>query len=145
MYRVRQEFKKIAQKEWHYHTFECEWYKCRMIRDRWRSRCWYVWIPKSHPAFGKDYYNDAQTDIETAINEINIHWWLTFASDWLYMQPEKDLRWFGFDTAHCRDINIWEYESINIPTIDSDMSDYRDKEYVIKNVKDLAKQLKEIE
>ena len=146
---VKEEYKSVVRKEWHYEAFECEWFKCRAIRvDRLWHWCWYVWIPNTHRLYNvcddwvydedKTKYDKKYLKDQELISSLSMHWWLTYTSDSLCMQPEKDLWWFWFDTAHCWDLPITDrwYEM--------DWDVYRDKEYVINEIKKLAKQLKQI-
>ena len=73
------------------------------------------------------------------INSIEVHWGLTFASNSLNMQPEEDLRWFWFDTAHWGDMQIVDYWFWFDTILNNGI--YRDKEYVIEQTKKLADQL----
>lgn len=65
----------------------------------------------------------------------NVHGGLTYANDGIYLQPEKDLWWFGFDCGHSGDISSVN-EEYNDPIFHEDI--YRDKKYVIEETKKLA-------
>lgn len=146
MEKIKDEYKDIVKKEWNYEAFTHNWFKCRVIRFSWHWNG-YVWVPKSHWAYwmnynywdneeSKNFKKSFQKKVER-INSIEVHWWLTYSSDSLNMQPETDLRWFWFDTAHYLDLQIIDYWYSSF--IDDWI--YRDKEYVINETKSLAEQL----
>lgn len=106
-------------------TFESYGYKCEIKRHPSLGHlCGYVYIPKSHPLWGKGYYELYEIDID-----IDVHGGLTFAG-------QSGDEWvFGFDCAHYGDF---------VPGMGSmhlgDES-YRDMAYVTKETKGLARQL----
>jgi hypothetical protein len=140
MYKIKEEYIQTVKEEWRYEAFEHAWFKCRAIRQpRWH-RCWYVGVPKWHRSYWMNYnyrWEENNTAESEKINWIEVHWWLTYWENYLQNQPEKDLRWFWFDTAHCNDLCI----------CDDGMSyllenwEYREKKYVIEEIKKLAEQL----
>lgn len=149
---TRKEILEIVKKEGFYEAFESNGLKCRIIRPRldyisieinecfnfhW---CGYVGVNKEHPFYGKGY-NDEIDDSGKKIYEIfDVHGGITYASNKLHMQPEKDLWWFGFDCSHYGDMSMFGQ---NNPPL-NEIGVYRNKEYVIEETKSLAKQLSEI-
>lgn len=155
----------ILKKEGTYKAFTASGLPCRMMRhsafnldwhmpeqpDAFRIFHWcgYVGVTKDHPCYGMDYSSDYSSSEEISIarkklNNINVHGGLTYSTDYLHFQPEKDLWWFGFDCAHAGDlsmitnsINFEERWAVTRET-------YKDKEYVEKEVRSLARQLSKI-
>jgi hypothetical protein len=111
---------------------------CLMVRnDNFLHWCGYVGIPKSHPFYGKDY-NDVPVDV---------HGGLTYGKtcdNFVCHIPEKgsddDIYWLGFDCAHYGDLAPGM--SFAFPSSMSD-DQYRDLEYVKKEVENLAELLAE--
>lgn len=58
-------------------------YPCKVVKVFDSYHCGYVTVPRKHPAYGKEYWDDA-------ISDIDVHGGITSA--------EKGE--FGFDTAH---------------------------------------------
>lgn len=145
--KIIDEYKDIVRQEWNYYAFVHNWLNCRLIRHSWHWNG-YVWVPKKHWAhwmhynyyfYGEESQNYTKSFRKKAerINSIVVHGWLTRAEGDLHMQPEKDLRWFWFDTAHLWDLQIVDYWFSSF----SSVWVYRDKEYVIGQTKSLAEQL----
>jgi hypothetical protein len=116
-------------------------YLCRISRmlqfQTWNG---YVRIPHTHPCFAQDY-----DDVD-----VNVHGGLSYGH---YQFPnhghdyseetDKNYYWFGFDTAHA-----WDRQPriiIHFPSPWGKNDVYRDKDYIIKEVTSLAKQLKDME
>lgn len=145
---TKKELVEIMRKEgdvflWKDKDFICIAYRNGVI-GHW---CGYVGITKEHPAFGKKYWITSEsenglTKVEEAINDVRVHGGLTFAST--HYIWEIDERWFfGFDCAHCDDIVIYP----NTP--DDEIvglydREYRTLDYVKKEIKLLAEQLRTI-
>jgi len=102
----------------------------------------YVVISKEHMLHGCKYCNEL-------VRDLNVHGGITFANSCLInlngtvaeiLVSEKSNQWvFGFDTAHCYDL---------LPSLsDAGLPEqvYRDKDYVIEQVKRLISQLKALE
>ena len=108
-------------------------YKCVVHRHRIMGHLnGYVGLPKGHAWFGKGY-----EDIE-----VDVHGGLTYASEYMITNPEKDGRWWiGFDTAHLGDITIFLNDPDEIQAFCGET--YKDMTYVISEVKNLLKQAKE--
>ena len=68
--------------------FEYKGFPCVILFMPTGYRCGYVWIPK---------------EVKIDIDNIGCHGGITYNSDHLYHQERKDLRWIGFDCAHCFD------------------------------------------
>lgn len=128
--------------------------------------CGYVGTPKTHPLYGKSYsdkmaiteelrnkkYDESRTPVISllcaSINEhdvsldlfFEVHGGTTYADNSLFMQPQKDLWWFGFDCSHAGDLSS---HSLSYPPIGNPV--YRTKEYVMQECKNLAQQLKKWE
>lgn len=73
--------------------FEYNGYPCVVLVMPMGYRCGYVGVPKTHPAYGKDY------------DELHIdcHGGLTYADDHLYNQDDAETWWLGFDCGHAGD------------------------------------------
>lgn len=68
--------------------FEYKGFPCVILFMPTGYRCGYVWIPK---------------EVKIDIDNIGCHGGITYNSDHLYHQERKDLRWIGFNCAHCFD------------------------------------------
>ena len=94
----------------------------------------YVAVEKDHPYFGKEY-----TSID---DEIEVHGGLTFSDE--FVDGDKTLWVFGFDTAHSGD--IWEgqymtpYMQAYHKLFSSDVTHWTD-EKLVEEIKILAEQL----
>lgn len=133
-------YENIVKEEGDYMEFEAYGMPC--IIKRHSAWCGYVGVPKNSRLDGKGYsfYSQSENGIsklEEAINNIEVHGGLTFAGK----RKENDDTWyFGFDCGHCDDLTKYDLE------VDYDLGNrqYRNKEYVIKETKKLALQIKEI-
>ena len=96
-------------------------------------RCGYVGVPKENKYYGKDYMD---------MDFISCHGGLTFSSSTenSTYPISSNLWWFGFDCAHSGDLVGYLFD---YPEMIKDNT-YRDKEFVITECQNLAKQLKEI-
>ena len=134
-------------------------YPCLIVRNNRGSLCGYVGIDKNHPSYEKEY-----DDVD-----VYIHGGLTFSSKCQEKNKEfgvchieddgedDNIWWLGFDCGHYYDMAPWEYGTNNdevIKYIDEAMpsfnkpffgSEYRNIDYVKKEIKLLAAQLKSIE
>ena len=114
-------------------------YPCLMKRNNSGVWCGYVAVNESHPLYGQDYSEQ----------DIKIHGGLTYAGPCdgdtekgichVKNDNEGEVYWFGFDCNHGNDLCPL-YERYNISG--GIFGIYRDEEYVKKEVKYLAKQLK---
>lgn len=70
--------------------FEYRGFPCVVLFQKMGHRCGYVGLPKENLYYKKDY------------EKINVlcHGGLTYASEKLPMQDDKDTWWIGFDCAH---------------------------------------------
>lgn len=130
------------------YEFEAFGMKCLMLRhERFLHWCGYVAVPadsilarkpKSH------YYTESElglSDFEQDINNISVHGGITYIGK---RNKDNDLYW-GFDCGHLGDKSpgIDRIEKhLGISPTEWDV--YRDKEYVIEECKNLAKQLLKI-
>jgi len=122
-------------------------YPCLIVRNDFGALCGYVGIPEDHP-----FYNKGYDEVYDATQSLEVHGGLTFADFCHNTGDEKRAIchigddkpwWFGFDCAHYGDMcpqikylfRFGEdfYEDV-----------YRDFDYVTNQVKNLAKQLKEL-
>jgi hypothetical protein len=148
---------------------------CRIIRNMWSGNfCGYAGIPATHPYFGWGYDDDiklAPGDLKDAtINDVGIvnaffyamtggqkhgtiplgmtlkaHNGLSFAGNLL--GESSGLWFFGFDCGHAWDVTpaldmMLRRHLLNMPIPDRQ---YRDVEYVKKEVTALAFQLRQLE
>ena len=134
---------------------------CLVVRN-WRGNlCGYVGVPSSHPAHGKPYstwnydYDGNKlptTAVVEAINNIEVHGGLTFASGCGHGDDEStgvchvpaagepdDAHWFGFDCAHSWDLSPGHAASY--PQFCCDDTEYRTLPYVQDECRELARQL----
>ena len=111
---------------------------CMIHRNRMGSWCGYVGVPSSHEYFGTDY---------NKLQHLDAHGGLTFSSGCTSMDesgegichPADDgdhVWWLGFDCAHSFDACPRDYVQSY-----GDFCEYRNIEYVEKQVSALAKQL----
>lgn len=103
----------------------------------------YVGVPKDSRLSGKKYcfYSESEnglSKLEQAINNISVHGGLTFAGK--LNKTNDDLWYFGFDTGHFDDLSPFMLEKY--PHITNGF--YKDKEFVMTEIQNLALQLKEI-
>jgi hypothetical protein len=126
----QQKVKDLITKEGDYYAGKHKGYIYRVIRmnsglsGEFHSLNGYVGVPKGHKLYGKDY-NDM---------DISCHGGLTYSRDYLQFQPESDIWWIGFDTAHANDLYSFKYSY-------DDNAVYRDMEYVKNECKKIINQL----
>ena len=118
-----------------YYTDRETGYECRLRRNPVYAWCGYVEVAEDHPIFKKDY---------VTLNEyLGVHGGITWSD---YPPMEKfswgdEKIWFvGFDCSHAYDLSPASRSRLVI----ADQS-YRDLEYVKNEVKNLCRQLKELE
>lgn len=80
--------------------FEYRGYPCVIILQDSGHRCGYVGLTRKSPYFQVNY-----DDID-----ISCHGGLTYSSEYLYEQEDKNVWWIGFDCAHYDDGK--DYEAI---------------------------------
>ena len=100
-------------------------------------RCGYVGVPKSHPLYGRHYFETLSdnSDVEICSN-IDIHGGLTFSSDGHggYPVAKDDVWWFGFDCAHFGDsADIDIMKKFNVPDDYARMLDFVHKKLAEKS------------
>lgn len=111
----------VLEKEHDYYAFEHKGFKCRMIRhvntnieDAINNKgfasfnwCGYISVPREHPLYGLSYTSLFEDKADPLLAELNhhAHGGFTYSAGSLYMQPEENLWWFGFDCAHLGDIS----------------------------------------
>lgn len=135
---------------WQLEPDKVEWrdketdYPCLIVRNPMGALCGYVGVPEYHSAYREDY---DQVDVQA-------HGGLTF-SDHCQKEDKKfgvchagpdKVWWLGFDTAHWGDlipelINLRRETATELFYRDT----YKDISFVKKQVKSLAKQLKQME
>lgn len=100
---------------------------CLILRSTLGHLCGYVGVSSTHPLFGKSYEEP----------DIKVHGGLTFAGKW--EEQGNDIWWFGFDCGHMGDRSPHMDKYICIGN-----GYYKTIKYVQAEVKDLARQLKEL-
>lgn len=87
--------------------------RCVVVLTSMGHRCGYVGVNKSHPLYG---YN-----VDVVETSLYCHGGITFAKGGpnTYYPVHSDLWWFGFDCAHCYDVNDFDaaleaFEDIDI-------------------------------
>ena len=104
--------------------------------------CGYIGVPKDSRLNGKSYYISTESEnglskLEQAIDDISVHGGLTYAGN----RDEKSDTWyFGFDCGHSGDVEPFMAEKY--PHLAD--GTYKNKDFVMVEVENLAKQLKEI-
>lgn len=73
--------------------FDYKGFPCVVIMQPMCFRTAYIGLPKGNRYFGKDYSSIP----------VGCHGGLTYSSDHLYGQTDKDTWWIGFDTGHYGD------------------------------------------
>lgn len=106
--------------------------------------CGYVGVSKGSKLDGRNYYISTESEnglskLEQAINNISVHGGLTYAGK-LKDRSGDDLWYFGFDCNHSGDLAPFTAEKYPMMADGS----YKDKEFVMAEIKSLAMQLKEI-
>jgi len=137
------------KKEKDLYIFKYMWYNCIIQRFAGHLN-WYVAIPCHSNLYNKNYYEFIEEnidEIQKAINNIEVHWWLTFW--WEY--KSISIEWydfsfcFWFDTAHLWDafydrmswrVKMWSFW---------EEWEYRDYNYVLSEVKRLVEQIDKID
>lgn len=100
-------------------------YRCLIWRNFAGGLCGYVGINKNHPYFGLDY----------RYVELNVscHGGITFSSH----MDAQDIWWIGFDCVHAGD-------KVPLKILSVIGENYRNIDYVKKEIKSVALQLKEL-
>ena len=129
---------------------------CLIVRNHFGSLCGYVGVPAGHPAYRQGY-----DDVE-----VSVHGGLTFDGFCADEETERGIChipgegrdpkvwWLGFDCGHFNDVSPgMEYLDRHLSRLDVDIPErpkevwefqtYKDLEYVVNEVEQLAKQLKE--
>jgi hypothetical protein len=123
-----EEFEKIRAVEGDYFEFFSYNLKCYMRRTDMLHLCGYIEIPKLH-GFYKKYTDDSEV-----IYSLIVHGGVTWDD------IDEDRLCIGFDCNHSCDMRPGLlYHSIPFPTFTG--STYKDKEYVIKELRELAGQI----
>ena len=116
------------------HLFESHGYVCHAVRyeplGHW---CGYIYVPEGHPLYGVAYDDD----------ELTVHGGLT------YSDTEDGATRFGFDCGHYMDLvparaEMHKKLGLTIDT-DEERGTYKTLEFVINELDNLAKQIKERE
>ena len=132
-------------KEWNSEPNEEEWlepitkYRCKILRHQTSKHlCGYVYVPKSHPWFKKEYSDPLSEDPDSEgwgyspESMLSVHGGITFSGK---HRGEKKVWCFGFDCAHLDDL---------VPGMihyGLSKGKYRNWEYVKKECEQLAEQL----
>lgn len=142
-------------------------YDCLIVRNHFGALCGYVGVPPEHPWFGTDYSNCTAAECHTdrwcdhspeAV--LSVHGGITFANfcepgepvEGICHMPAEgrpEVYWFGFDCAHSQDLAPGmksmerNYGISDYPMPPGFEDVYRDLGYVVSEIQDLAKQLKE--
>ena len=138
----KEDLEKIIKEEGDSFDFEAFGLPCYLMRNKSLGHwCGYVQVPKDSRLFGKNYsfYSASENGIsklEQAINDLAVHGGLTYAGD----RKQDGNHWFGFDCGHFGDLCLYQLDY----NLGDSCAIYRDKEYVIEECKNLAKQIKEI-
>lgn len=106
--------------------------KCRILDGSFKNFNGYVAVPRSHPAWERDYDK----------LDIQVHGGLTFGQQGVENDRQWDdpeLWWFGFDTAHAGDKIYYSSGEIS----DSD-GHYWTVEEVAEETENMARQFAEI-
>lgn len=85
--------------------------------------CGYVELPKGHPKYGKNRYEDHF--------DLTVHGGITYCD----FSEDKSKFIIGFDCSHCDDLR--PYDGFRFEN-----SVYRNKDYVLSEIKSLIEQLK---
>jgi len=116
---------------------------CLIVRNRLGSWCGYVGVTEEHPAFRKEYDDEAVQNLE-------VHGGLTFADTCQTDDKEHGVChipspgesdrvwWLGFDCLHAGNTAPGMREFPGLSEV------YRDQAFVTTEVESLAKQLKEM-
>lgn len=140
-------------------------YDCLMVRNHYSgSWCGYVGVRKSN-----DFYEKHYDECKVGDEYLEVHCGLTFSGHCSESEDESrgichvpingsedKVWWLGFDCSHSGDLwpkhradmrKIYEMRGEMIPRYyDQTSGDiYRDREYVVAQIKSLANQLKEVE
>lgn len=133
----------IINKEQNVKAFKYKWFDCVLLRVLWHIN-WYVGIPNDHPFYGMNYYysnwdNRLLWEKENYINQLHVHWWLTYANNLKLVEIDwYDFSWcFWFDTAHGWDA----FDGWSFIMYDEWRDEYRTQEYVENEVKELVDQI----
>lgn len=118
---------------------------CLIVRGPSGSLCGYVGVSKGHPAFEEHY--DAV--------DVDVHGGLTFSNHCRPSEKEHGIChvvekgeddkvwWLGFDCAHCGDYSP-SYGDLLPKSVGFPGEHYRDMEYVKRECRNLAAQLKKL-
>ncbi|PNX48695.1 MAG: hypothetical protein BV459_01855 [Thermoplasmata archaeon M11B2D] len=115
-------------------------FRCMILRNpTLKHLCGYVAVDAKSPLCGIEYSANIFRDID-------VHGGLTFAGKITIECSNDNLYWFGFDAAHVGDITpfIYEHSLTSSDYVIQKGCEYRNMEYMEKQCKKLAKQLKEI-
>lgn len=118
-------------------------YSCFVQRNDLGAWCGYVGVPVKHPAYGKDFMGV----------QVSVHGGLSYSDKCqghVCHTPEPgmpdDVWWLGFDCGHGGDMVPGMEGLIHSYGIVRNISrHYRDVTYALRETRNLAKQLKEME
>lgn len=134
-YKKMRILKHTIEGEGNYKAFEYKGYKCRILRsdiigcNNTIYLSGYVAIPKGHKYFRQDIWK------KNSLDELKVHGGITYSSNKLIFQPEKNVWWIGFSCDSIGDIaflNGCGFADVTYKTMD----------YVEKELKGLVDQLK---
>ena len=119
-----------------------------IVRNRSGALCGYVAVTKEHPLYRVEYSSGDWPD--SPEGQIDVHGGLTYSAACrgsICHVPEPgepdNVWWFGFDCAHCGDWTPAEMAPYlgSYRTMPGGREQYRDIEYVKREVESLARQL----
>ena len=136
---IKEEFEKIIKEEGNDYEFTALGLPCLLMRNTsvgtW---CGYVGVPKNSRLNSKRHYTSSNSEngispLEKAIYDISVHGGLTYSGR---RKKGDDTWYFGFDCAHSGDLMIY--------SLDTEGDTYKNKQFVIEECLNLARQLNEI-
>ena len=109
---------------------------CMIVRNNFGALCGYAGVLKDHALFDAHYDDDALKEVSWSI-----HGMLTYSGRCggnvchvADREEEEEVYWFGFDCAHTCDF-------IPLYSLKDSTHDYKDFEYVAREVEKLSEQL----
>jgi len=139
---TKEQLEKLIEQEGDEFDFEAFGLPCYLLRQKSLGHwCGYVQVPKDSRLFRKNYYYSSNSELgisklEQAINDIDVHGGITYSGD----RKEDGNWWFGFDCGHFGDLCLYQLDY----NLGDSCAVYKDKDYCIKQCKNLAEQIKEI-
>tara|TARA_R100001530_G_C4215359_1_gene128520 strand:+ start:42 stop:551 length:510 start_codon:yes stop_codon:yes gene_type:complete len=110
---------------WDDELHEYEGYYFRVIRMSWGVWNGYIYIPKSHTLFNKDYKDNPE------IEELSVHGGITYTAS-----HDDEVYVFGFDTYHIHDFAP-DRKCRSFEEFERGIKNYKNHEYAVKEAKHL--------